>query len=442
MIQYLEWPDAAINQVREQQDATPKVDEWPKGPDDVIARAREVNAMTDDAVGQELGRGLVDEWDDVETWAWNSELVKWDIEKPSEVGGDASAETEVTNAEFLKNVWDSPLLEGISPEDREALLAQIEEAWLEIEEGMTREEALQAALNATLTDPEALTEQGYEWIAGLNDTMDSDMLGWLIDQYGKERLDALSEMYAEMASEEWFEAPETVEEFQELMEAAIAERERVGLEWDDPGSSPDDGALANAARQVISGGSAWQLRSYNNSGWRVPRNAPELAPWNAEANRAQLDTAISEAPTEQARQLLTKAGEFLGMNETTNRAELQRFLGFNPGQTPWCKGFTNKCAEASWIQLASSGSLFSLSWMNDGRQISWSEKPLPWDQVMVRRDGGWHIWFYIWTAPSWDPIIIWWNQWSNGWGEVSIKVESRPLVWITRIWWEPQVGMA
>jgi len=443
IIQYLEWPDAAINQVWEQQAAAPEVDEWPKGPDEVIARAQQVNSGTDKAVAAELERGLVDWWIDSETSSpWESEIVKWDVSKASEEAGEASAETELSNAEFLKNMWDSPLLEWVSPEDREALLTQIEETWLEIPEGMTRQEALQAALNDALTDPEALTEQGYEWIAGLNNTMDSEMLGGLIDHYGKERLDALSEIYAEMASEEWFEAPESVEAFNELMEAAIAERERVGLESDDPGSSPDDWALANAARQVISGGSAWQLRSYNNSGWRVPGNAPELAPGNAEATRAQLDTAISEAPTEKARQLLTTAGEFLGKNETTHRAELHDFLGFDPTQTPWCKGFTNKCGEASWIELNSSGSLFSLSWVNDGRALWSNEEPLPWDVVMVRRDGGGHIWFYVWTAPSGDPIIIWWNQGSTWWGEVSIKVESRELVGINRIWWEPTVWMA
>ena len=122
-----------------------------------------------------------------------------------------------------------------------------------------------------------------------------------------------------------------------------------------------------------------------------------------------------------------------GKHEERDRAELQSFLGFDPTQTPWCKWFTNSCARAVWIPLNSWGSLSSLTGVNDGRPLRQNEQPLPWDVVVVRRDGWGHIWFCLWISPNGHPIIIGWNQ-SN---MVSVKEETRTLVWISRIAWEP-----
>ena len=153
-----------------------------------------------------------------------------------------------------------------------------------------------------------------------------------------------------------------------------------------------------------------------------------------------LDKTIASLPEWQTRRMLEDAKQYLGLNENNreDNKKLRELLWFDPAKTPWCKWFVNAIAKKNWINLNSAWSLSSRAWEWDWRKLSlpW-EKPMPGDLVIVERKWltsawtpGGHIWIFIWTSPSWNPIIIWWNQWK--W-EVSIKEEKRPIISINRV---------
>lgn len=293
-------------------------------------------------------------------------------------------------------------------------------------------------------DPNAKPEKPEEFpvwkevTPNLSESIDQKMYDWLLEKYGKERLDAMSKIYEELKWTEWFKAPQTIEEFEALMKNRLADGQQAWLIWD--ADVPwEESVVEWAASEMLGWASSWQLWAYAAPSWapNYPSSSLKLSPWEAVANDAQLQKAIAEAETSnpKAAALLKTAGSFLWPKGKEWSKELAAFLELDPCKTAWCKAFVNKCCKANWIPLNSSGSLFSLDSMNDGRPLKQNESPLPWDLVMVRRNGGWHIWFCLWMSANGNPIILWWNQWEP-W-EVSIKEEKRELVWINRVCWEP-----
>jgi len=277
------------------------VADWPEAsptrPEEVADRASGVSWSLERSVDREVARWLIDDpheangngaevtaedwsevlvwddsWDNVLVWDWEWSWVSmWEWGSPLETAEWEELTPEQTaRREQLNSILEWDDYSDLTPEAVELLQAQFDAWEIEPLDWETQEEALQRVADEALASPEWLRAQWLTELADMSEWMETEMYSGLLEQYGQERLTAIADIYAEISQEEWFEAPETIEEFNQLMENHIAERERQGLELDDPDNPADTWALANAARQVLSGGSPRQLGSYSNSGWRVP----------------------------------------------------------------------------------------------------------------------------------------------------------------------------
>lgn len=101
-----------------------------------------------------------------------------------------------------------------------------------------------------------------------------------------------------------------------------------------------------------------------------------------------------------------------------------------------------KECEKAWCMLLVSRVLADLGkrkgwtyqspWARSGLSLgTWTDTPGPGDLIIVKRDKGDHIGFYIGQSESGNPVIIGWNQGEKG--EVSIKEETRPIRWYRKI---------
>lgn len=78
------------------------------------------------------------------------------------------------------------------------------------------------------------------------------------------------------------------------------------------------------------------------------------------------------------------------------------------------------------------GWTYQSPWARSGLGLgTWTDTPAPGDLIIVKRDKGDHIGFYIGQSESKNPVIIGWNQGEKG--EVSIKEETRPIRWYRKI---------
>lgn len=94
--------------------------------------------------------------------------------------------------------------------------------------------------------------------------------------------------------------------------------------------------------------------------------------------------------------------------------------------TAWCMSFVQQVLKDLGKQPVK-----PTAWARDGLNIGTPvTKPSPGDLVIVERGEGGHIGFYIGESDSGNPIIIWWNQ--GSW-EVSVKEETRPVLWYRSI---------
>jgi len=169
------WPDAAINEVREQQAAKEET-EWPLNATEVLDHARDTNARLDSDVAREseVAASLWVEWTD-----W-TDAVEWDprsdtlsswAELPSEwweLISEWSESPEKTNAEVLESLTGRAPFDSVPEDEMAEILASIDIEWLEVPEWMTREEALEATLN------EAIEKEATEYDERINKILEDE----------------------------------------------------------------------------------------------------------------------------------------------------------------------------------------------------------------------------------------------------------------------------
>lgn len=305
--------------------------------------------------------------------------------------------------------------------------------------------ALDKKITTKTKDWKEITETRYKAIidknkdfAKLNTKKNPDFTKQLLTVYWTDTVKQFNSVIWE-AWEKWKKLPTNLEEFDEFIKGKILEKQIAELKKEDPEKTVDKKAVEKQVEKAMKSNPNYvkSALSKNSSEWQTNN----FEKGTSIANKQALTKAIDSLPEgSKARLLLTNAEKYLDLSEKKpeDRKKLQALLWFDPAKTPWCKWFFNAIAKKSWIQLNSAWNLGALSWQNDWRKLDLNkEKPMPGDEVVVRRKWttsawtpGWHIWYFIWMSTNWHPIIIWWNQW--GW-RVSIKEERRPIVSINRI---------
>lgn len=143
-----------------------------------------------------------------------------------------------------------------------------------------------------------------------------------------------------------------------------------------------------------------------------------------------LTKMLKNVPPER-RKILDAALAYLWTNQYENPELIKKWNESawveKPGpNTAWCMSFVQHVLNNLGKQTRPTA--WALNGLKIGKRV---ETGSPWDLVIVRRgEEGGHIGFFIWLSDSGKPIIIWWNQWS---GEVSIKEETRPILWYQSI---------
>lgn len=209
-------------------------------------------------------RGL--EWEDTMKWDdWADVLyspgtVEWGSEWPEKV--------KQTNEELLEWLSEKPPFNTLSPEERQEVLAQIEEAWLEIPEGMTREEAFEEAFN------NALEKEAVEYQERIDQMLEDEAI-----ELSEEQRTALSEFL------EWIEDP-TMQDIENFLN----EQGMTTVVDDNPNTPENEAWGPNFATRLYSSmdsyshlpSSRWSYSGDNPYTWEVFR-------WNAWLNEQFYD---------------------------------------------------------------------------------------------------------------------------------------------------------
>lgn len=159
-------------------------------------------------------------------------------------------------------------------------------------------------------------------------------------------------------------------------------------------------------------------------------NAREITEKWSKVDSKMLAQMLKNIPPER-KKILDVALSYLWTNEKNNPeviAQFQKTAWVRAGgiDTAWCMSFVQQVLKNLWKQPQK-----PTAWAQDGLKIGRPvNTPNPWDLVIVKRQKGGHIGFFVGLSDSGKPIIIWWNQWV---GEVSVKEEIRPVLWYRSI---------
>lgn len=101
---------------------------------------------------------------------------------------------------------------------------------------------------------------------------------------------------------------------------------------------------------------------------------------------------------------ISTSSTYIGMVETTHRAELKEFLGVDPVKIPWCAAFINSVIKTNdyyGSEIVSDAPLTARSFLKWGEEVSSENDLLRGDIVVFPRAGGedWqgHVGFYLET---------------------------------------------
>jgi len=144
----------------------------------------------------------------------------------------------------------------------------------------------------------------------------------------------------------------------------------------------------------------------------------------------KLALLLKNVPPERQK-IIDMAKSYLWTNEKNNSdliAQFHKSAWINNWwcETAWCMSFVQQVLKDLGKQPAKP-TAWAKDWLKIGTPVN---QPNPWDLVIVERGDGGHIGFYIGKSGSGNPIIIWWNQ---GSGEVSVKEETRAVLWYRSI---------
>lgn len=149
-----------------------------------------------------------------------------------------------------------------------------------------------------------------------------------------------------------------------------------------------------------------------------------------EVDPKKVASLLSKVPPEK-KMIIESAKSYIGTNEKTSPGKIAEFHT-SAGQdwcgsdTAWCMSFVQHI-----LKKTHNPNYKPTAWAKDGLSL-WkpTDKPQIGDLLIVERWEGWHIGFLLWFSDSGNPIIIWGNQ---GNGEVSVKEETRPILWYRNI---------
>lgn len=139
---------------------------------------------------------------------------------------------------------------------------------------------------------------------------------------------------------------------------------------------------------------------------------------------------LQQVPPEK-KAIIDAAKSYLGTKESNSPKKIEEFhksAGKNGCgcDTAWCMSFVQDV-----LKETHNPNYKATAWAKDGLGL-WkpTNNPQIGDLLIVERWDGWHIGFFLWFSDSGNPIILGWNQ---GDGEVSVKEETRPVLWYRNI---------
>lgn len=266
------WPDAAINEVREQEAAKSEEIQWPKWPDDVIAHARETNSRNDRALAAEVARNLTnnsegDNWNDAMSDAWESQDHGQETPNDWTENVAESLEWEENNEKLLSDLSEKPPFNTLSPEERQVAFDKIMEEWFDVPEWMTREEAFEDAFN------NALEKEVVEYDERIDSILEDEAI-----ELSEEQRQALSEHL------EGIEDP-TIED----IHAFLQENDMEGFSVsDNPNTIADESSLPVPRTNLRSSWSEYSSLPSNWGSWSWENSYT----WEAFEGDAWLDSEI------------------------------------------------------------------------------------------------------------------------------------------------------
>lgn len=163
---------------------------------------------------------------------------------------------------------------------------------------------------------------------------------------------------------------------------------------------------------------------------QAKKAAREVTEKWAEVDPQKVALMLQQVPPEK-KAIIDSAKSYLGTKESTSPEKIEEFhksAGQNwcGADTAWCMSFVQHV-----LKKTHNPNYKATAWAKDGLSL-WkpTDSPQIGDLLIVERWDGWHIGFFLWFSDSGNPIIIWGNQ---GSGEVSVKEETRPILWYRSI---------
>lgn len=159
-------------------------------------------------------------------------------------------------------------------------------------------------------------------------------------------------------------------------------------------------------------------------------NARETTEKWAKIGPELLQTLLQNVPPER-KQLVDKIRSYMEVSESNNPDQIKQFhisAGKNwcGPETAWCMSFVQhvlkEIGNKNYKPTA-----WARHWLSMGTP---TQTPQPGDLLIVERWEGGHIGFFMGLSENGKPLIIGWNQWN---GEVSLKEETRPILWYRSI---------
>lgn len=161
-----------------------------------------------------------------------------------------------------------------------------------------------------------------------------------------------------------------------------------------------------------------------------PEKAREITEKWAKIGPEALQALLQNVSPE-TKHLIDKIQSYLGVSEANNPDKIKQFHtsagqnGCGP-ETAWCMSFVQHVLK----ELGNKNykpTAWARDWLSMGKP---TQTPQPGDLLIVERWKGGHIGFFMGLSENGKPLIIGWNQWN---GEVSLKEETRPILWYRSI---------